>query len=50
MCQRFVSVSCNTSSFEQNVILIFTPLRTKGLLAKFLHFFCLFGVFALAGA
>jgi len=30
MSTFFVSVACNTSSFDQNMVLIFTRLRTKG--------------------
>jgi len=40
-----VSVACNTSSFDQNMVLIFTRLRTKGT-GQIPSFFPL-GVFAL---
>jgi len=30
MSTFFISVACNTSSFEENMVLIFTRLRTKG--------------------
>jgi len=45
MSTFFVSVACNTSSFDQNIVLIFTRLRTKGT-GQISSFFT-FGCFAL---